>query len=94
MTVCTKQLTFSFHHDKQLAADFKGGADVLRHAGLLLVREIEKRLGRLGEAAQAVRVHKDLSESGRWRGPLRRKSSRIVCATSRVAPGSAEVRAR
>ena len=40
MTVCTKQLTFSFYHDKQLVADFKGG-QISSDAGLLLVRELE-----------------------------------------------------
>jgi hypothetical protein len=44
MTVCTKQLTFSFYHDKQLVADFKGG-QISSDAGLFLLREIENERG-------------------------------------------------
>jgi hypothetical protein len=43
MTVCAEQLTFSFYHDKQLVADFKGG-QISSDAGLLLLRELEERL--------------------------------------------------
>ena len=50
MTVCAKQLTFSFYHDKQLVADFKGG-QISSDAGLLLVRELEDKLRWLREAA-------------------------------------------
>jgi hypothetical protein len=55
MTVCTKQLTFSFYHDKQLVADFKGG-QISSDAGLLLLREIENERGDGGQASAASRV--------------------------------------
>jgi uncharacterized small protein (DUF1192 family) len=58
MTVCTKQLTFSFYHDKQLVADFKGG-QISSDAGLLLVRELEERLGWLEEAAARMSDPRD-----------------------------------
>jgi len=50
MTVCAEQLTFSFYHDKRLVGDFKGG-QISSDAGLLLVRELEDKLGWLQEAA-------------------------------------------
>jgi hypothetical protein len=58
MTVCAKQLTFSFYHDKQLVADFKGG-QISSDAGLLVVRELESKLGWLGEAAARMSDPRD-----------------------------------
>jgi len=50
VTHCSRQLTFSFYHDKHLVADFKGGA-ISSDAGLLPVRELADRLGWLDQAA-------------------------------------------
>ena len=50
MTQRSKQLTFGFYDDKQLVADFKGG-QISSDTGLLAVRELAGRLGRLGEVA-------------------------------------------
>jgi hypothetical protein len=41
-SVRARQVTFSFYHDKQLVADFKGG-QISSDAGLLLLRELEER---------------------------------------------------
>ncbi len=53
MTECCRQLTFGFYKDKQLVADFKGGR-ISSDAGLLLVRELDAKLGWLAEAASVT----------------------------------------
>ena len=62
MTVCARQLSFSFYHDKQLVADFKGG-QISSDAGLLAVRELEDRLGWLREAAAILCDPRDPSRT-------------------------------
>jgi hypothetical protein len=58
MTDCSRQLTFDFYYDKQLVADFKGGA-ITSDAGLLAVRQLAERLGWLTEAAGALLDKRD-----------------------------------
>lgn len=50
MTMCSGQLTFDFYQDRELVADFKGG-QITSDAGLLPIRELEERVGWLGECA-------------------------------------------
>lgn len=61
MTVCSRQLHFSFYHHKQLVADFKGG-EISSDAGLLPLKELADRLGWL---RQAARVLSDPRDPGR-----------------------------
>ena len=53
MTGCCRQLTFSFYQDKQLVADFKGG-QISSDTGLLVVRELDAKLGWLTQAASLI----------------------------------------
>ena len=62
MTECSGQLGFDFHHDKHLVADFKGGL-ITSDAGLLPVRELDDRLGWLGEAADLLSNGRDPSRT-------------------------------
>ena len=48
-----RQLSFNFYQHKQLVADFKGG-QISSDAGLLLVRELDAKLGWLAEAASVI----------------------------------------
>ncbi|MFW6119254.1 MAG: IS1380 family transposase [Planctomycetota bacterium] len=53
MTDCSEQMTFEFYEHKQLTCDFKGG-QISSDAGLLVVRELEQKLGWLPEAASLL----------------------------------------
>ena len=58
MTVCSNQLTFDFYQHKDLTADFKGG-QISSDTGLLAVRELEKKLGWLTDAASVLSDPRD-----------------------------------
>lgn len=58
MTDCSQQLTFDFYNDKELVADFQGGA-ITSDAGLLCVRELDDRLGWLTQAADILTEKRD-----------------------------------
>ena len=49
----TGQLTFSFYQHKQLVADFKGG-QISSDTGLLAIRQLDAKLGWLGQAASLI----------------------------------------
>lgn len=50
MTDCSRQLTFSFYHDKHLVADFKGG-QISSDTGFLPMRALDEKLGWTAEVA-------------------------------------------
>ena len=53
MTDCREQLTFDFHRRKAIVADFDGGL-ITSDAGLLLIRQLDRRLGRSAAVADVL----------------------------------------